>query len=56
MNALIKHSKLLQKIAISVMILGVLLLGMDYSKFNSSIGNIHIDAIEHGDERHRGDR
>jgi len=44
MNNFLTSSKTLQKIALSVLILGALMLGMDYSKFSTSIGSIHIDA------------
>lgn len=37
-------SKFLQKIALSVLIMGILALGMDYSKFTMSVGSIHLDA------------
>lgn len=37
-------SKFLQKIALSVLIMGILALGMDYSKFTMSVGSIHLEA------------
>ena len=44
MDKLLKHSKLLQKIIISMLVLAALALGMDHAKFTESIGSIHIDA------------
>lgn len=42
-SSLIK-SKFIYKIALSAMIMAVFALSMDYSKFNMSIGSIHLDA------------
>jgi len=39
-----KTPKTLQKIAVSALIMGALLMSMDYSKFNGSLGRIHIDS------------
>lgn len=44
MKNLLSQSKLLQKVVISLLIMGFLFAGMDYSKFTASIGDIHIDA------------
>ena len=44
MNLFVQHSNILKKVAISAVIMAVLFLSMDFSKFTASVGRIHIDA------------